>query len=41
MSAGIDISLAGWDINSLDATEWMPWGSRDDARAKILAQADG
>jgi uncharacterized protein len=41
MSTGIDISHAGWDINRFDDAEWIPWGSRDDARAKILGQADG
>jgi uncharacterized protein len=41
MSTARDISLAGWDINRFDDTEWIPWGSRDDARAKILGHADG
>jgi quercetin dioxygenase-like cupin family protein len=36
-----DISLEGWDIGSGDAAEWMPWGSGDNARAKVLANADG
>jgi quercetin dioxygenase-like cupin family protein len=41
MSTDIDISRAGWDINRFDDTEWIPWGSRNDARAKILGQGDG
>jgi quercetin dioxygenase-like cupin family protein len=36
-----DIDLAGWDIVHADDAEWMPWGSRNDARAKMLGQADG
>ncbi len=37
----MEISLDGWDIQSGDATEWVPWGTRGDAKAKILGQADG
>jgi quercetin dioxygenase-like cupin family protein len=35
------IDLAGWDIGHADEQEWVPWGSRGDARAKILATGDG
>ncbi len=35
------ISLDGWDIGKFDDTEWVPWGSRGDARAKVLGSADG
>jgi len=35
-------SLEGWQIGrSDDAGDWMPWGSRGDARARVLASADG
>jgi quercetin dioxygenase-like cupin family protein len=34
-------SLEGWDLGRFDAIEWAPWGSGDDARAKVLAVADG
>jgi quercetin dioxygenase-like cupin family protein len=34
-------SLEGWNIGGADAVEWSPWGSRGDARAKILANGDG
>jgi quercetin dioxygenase-like cupin family protein len=33
--------LTGWDIGALTAIEWSPWGSRGDARAKVLASGDG
>lgn len=33
--------LRGWDIGALHAIEWSPWGSRGDARAKVLANGDG
>jgi quercetin dioxygenase-like cupin family protein len=36
-----EISLAGWDIKKFDDAEWGPWGSGDNARAKILGVADG
>jgi mannose-6-phosphate isomerase-like protein (cupin superfamily) len=35
------IALEGWDINRFEAVEWMPWGSRGDARAKVLGTGDG
>jgi anti-sigma factor ChrR (cupin superfamily) len=31
----------GWDICHQADVEWTPWGANGDARAKILAQADG
>jgi quercetin dioxygenase-like cupin family protein len=34
-------SLEGWDIGRADQLDWIPWGSRGDARAKILGSADG
>jgi quercetin dioxygenase-like cupin family protein len=37
----MDISLEGWDVVRGDDTDWVPWGSGDDARAKILGSADG
>jgi hypothetical protein len=41
-SRGMEISLDGWDIGHADQAEWMPWtGSAGDARAKVLASADG
>jgi uncharacterized protein len=41
MTPDTEISLAGWDIGKFDEKEWVPWGSRGDARAKVLANADG
>ena len=37
----MDISLSGWDIARFDDTEWAPWGSGGNARAKVLGTADG
>lgn len=37
----MDISLSGWDIGSFESAEWAPWGSGDNARAKVLGDADG
>jgi uncharacterized protein len=34
-------SLDGWDIGKLAEIDWVPWGSKGDARAKILANGDG
>jgi len=34
-------SLEGWDIGRFDKIEWGPWGSRGNARAKIMAAGDG
>jgi quercetin dioxygenase-like cupin family protein len=31
----------GWDIKKFDGVEWVPWGSRGDARAKVLGSGDG
>lgn len=33
--------LTGWSIGHAEEQEWVPWGSRGDARAKILATGDG
>jgi quercetin dioxygenase-like cupin family protein len=35
------ISLEGWDIQAAASAEWMPWGTKGNARAKILGSADG
>lgn len=37
----MDLSLEGWDVGSFDQVEWSPWGSGGNARAKVLASADG
>jgi mannose-6-phosphate isomerase-like protein (cupin superfamily) len=37
----MEISLEGWDIQSAHAGEWLPWGAKGDARAKILGTTDG
>jgi hypothetical protein len=37
----MNITLEGWDINSFEDLEWVPWGSNGDARAKILGSGDG
>jgi uncharacterized protein len=34
-------SLEGWDLGVFDQLEWSPWGSTGNARAKVLANADG
>jgi quercetin dioxygenase-like cupin family protein len=34
-------SLEGWDIATFSETEWVPWGSQGNARAKVLAAAGG
>ena len=34
-------SLDGWNIGHADDIDWGPWGSGDNARAKILTQGDG
>ena len=34
-------SLTGWQLGRFDDVEWSPWGSRGNARAKVLADADG
>jgi quercetin dioxygenase-like cupin family protein len=37
----MEISLDGWDIQSADGAEWVPWGTQGNAKAKILGAADG
>ena len=37
----MEISLEGWDIGRFEDVEWVPWGSGGNARAKLLAVADG
>jgi quercetin dioxygenase-like cupin family protein len=34
-------SLEGWDFTRGESLEWLPWGSQGDARARVLAVADG
>jgi hypothetical protein len=34
-------SLTGWDIANAADVDWAPWGIRGDARAKLMASADG
>lgn len=33
--------LFGWDIGRFTGISWAPWGSRGDARAKVLATGGG
>ncbi len=35
------VSLEGWDMKRFDEVEWVPWGSKGDARAKVLGGGDG
>jgi quercetin dioxygenase-like cupin family protein len=37
----VEISLDGWDIKGFDDVDWSPWGSKGNARAKVLASGDG
>ena len=37
----MNFSLDGWCIGHADQIEWGPWGSGDNARAKVLANGDG
>jgi mannose-6-phosphate isomerase-like protein (cupin superfamily) len=37
----MEISLSGWDIQTAEAAEWVPWGTTGNAKAKILGSADG
>jgi quercetin dioxygenase-like cupin family protein len=37
----MDISLEGWDIQTAQSADWVPWGPKGNARAKILGSADG
>jgi|SRR5215218_1572415 len=34
-------SLNGWYIGHFDNIDWIPWDTGDNARAKVLAIADG
>jgi quercetin dioxygenase-like cupin family protein len=34
-------SLTGWDIANAADVDWAPWGCRGDAKAKLIASADG
>ncbi len=34
-------TLKGWHITEAGDGDWMPWGSDDNARAKVIGQADG
>lgn len=34
-------SLSGWDIRRAAEADWVPWGGQDNARAKLLGEADG
>ena len=40
-TASTGLSLESWDIARPDGADWIPWGQGSDARAKILANADG
>lgn len=33
--------MEGWDIASFEQIDWAPWGSAGNARAKVMASADG
>jgi len=35
------VSLEGWDIGRFESLEWSTWGSRGNARAKVIASGDG
>jgi mannose-6-phosphate isomerase-like protein (cupin superfamily) len=37
----MNIRLEGWDIKRFEGLDWVPWGSRGDARAKVLGSGDG
>lgn len=37
----MNITLEGWDIHRFEAVDWAPWGSKGDARAKVLGSGDG
>jgi hypothetical protein len=34
-------SLDRWDIRRAADVDWTPWGAEDNARAKVLGEADG
>jgi hypothetical protein len=33
--------LHNWDIRHAPDLDWIPWGTRTNARARVLAEADG
>lgn len=33
--------LAGWSLGRTAEVDWVPWGSGETARAKVLASGDG
>jgi quercetin dioxygenase-like cupin family protein len=35
------VTLDGWDIVHAQDAAWGPWGSRGDARAKVIGSGDG
>src|SRR5215207_2301040 len=37
----VNHSTQGWDIGRFDNIDWVPWDAGDNARAKVLAVADG
>ena len=37
----MNFTLEGWDIEKFDDVDWVPWGSKGDARAKVLGSGDG
>jgi hypothetical protein len=37
----MEVPLDGWSIGRADDVEWTSWGSRGDAKAKVLGSADG
>jgi hypothetical protein len=37
----MELSLDGWSIGRADDVEWTSWGSRGDAKAKVLKAGDG
>jgi ChrR Cupin-like domain len=37
----MNITLEGWDIKKFEEVDWVPWGSKGDARAKVLGSGDG
>ncbi len=37
----MEMSLEGWNIAKGAAADWVPWGSGNKARARVLGSADG
>jgi hypothetical protein len=37
----MEIVLDGWSVGASSGAEWIPWGSGGNARARVLAAADG